>query len=416
MIVVYNLLLYFSIYDKSYLFYVLYIFNFIFAQLTMLGFGNQYLWGNYVWFADRTPVFFSSTTGIFAVLFAYNFLNVKHFYPKFKPIFSVIIVLNLFLGISILIQPTSWANHASAYLIIIQTISMVIIGTFIMRKGYPPARYYMFSWTILFLALILFFLKMIGFLPYPQITYVFLPIGAVIEVVTLSLGLGNRINRTQKEKTQVQKELVKQLQENEKVRQRIARDLHDDLGSTLSSIRILSEFAENQTKNNPQEVPNLLNRIKNSTQKLQENLQDIVWTTQSKDDNIEELLVRIRQFGGEILEAKNINYHLKSDEKLNKISIPPTIQYDIFMIFKEAINNIVKYANARNVFVNFALNNNFIELKIEDDGAGFDKNQEKDGNGLKNMPHRAENINGKIEIISSEGRGTKIILSMPVPQ
>ncbi len=416
MMVVYNLLLYFSIYDKSYLFYVLYIFSFIFAQLTLLGFGNQHIWGNYVWYANRTPVFFTSTTGIFALLFAYNFLNVKQFYPKFKAIFVILVIFNLILGISTLFQPMAWSNRFSSYLIILQVISVVIIGILIVRKGYPPARYYMYSWAVLFLALVLFSLKMIGILPYHQITYVLLPIGAAVEVLMLSLGLGNRINTAQKEKNKAQRALVEQLQENEQVRQRIARDLHDDLGSTLSSIRILSEFAENQTKNNPADLPNLLNRIKNSTQKLQENLQDIVWTTQTKDENFEGLLIRIRQFGGEILEAKNINYQLKIDEKLNQLHLTPTIQYDIFMIFKESINNIVKYANAKNVIVNFVLKENKAVLSIKDDGVGFDIEQEREGNGLKNMPRRAENIQGELKMTSKIGKGTSIILSISVPQ
>jgi signal transduction histidine kinase len=226
--------------------------------------------------------------------------------------------------------------------------------------------------------------------------------------------LGNRINTIEKEKTNVQKELVEQLRTNEEVRSRIARDLHDDLGSTLSSIRILSEFAQTQT--NPLKVSNLLDRITNSTQKIQENLQDIVWTTQTKDNSIDELLIRIRQFGGGVLEAKNINYQLKIETILHTILLSPNIQYDIFMIFKESIHNITKYAQAENVVVNFGLKNDLILLYIKDDGVGFDIEQEKEGNGLKNIVRRAENIKGEIEINSKIGGGTSISLSLRVPK
>jgi signal transduction histidine kinase len=158
-----------------------------------------------------------------------------------------------------------------------------------------------------------------------------------------------------------------------------------------------------------------LDKIKNSTQKLQENLQDIVWTTQTKDKSCEELLARMRLFGGEILEAKNIDYHFKIDKSLHNFKLVPNIQYDIFMIFKESIHNIVKYAKAKNVEVNFGIKDHLLILTIQDDGVGFDCFQEKDGNGLKNMPHRAENIGGKVEIISTKDKGTSIKFTMPVP-
>ena len=416
MMFAYNLLLYFSIRDIAYLYYVFYIASFGLLQFTIYGYGPQFLWGENIWFTNRATNFFSGGTTIFITLFTYNFLNIKFFYPKLKIAFTYLVVNGVLMLLTIFLKPSSTINYIIALVSLSNILFMIIIGILIFLKGYQPARYYMFAWGILFLSLALFILNVSKILPDNSISYLILPAGGIIEVTMLSFGLGNRINTIQKEKTNAQKEVVKQLQNNEEVRSRIARDLHDDLGSTLSSIRILSEFAENQTQTDPSKVPNLLHRITNSTQKLQENLQDIVWTTQTKDNTIEELFIRIRQFGGEILEAKNINYHLKIDNSLNKIAISPNFQYDIFMIFKESINNIVKYANAENVVVNFNLKDNLIVLSIKDDGVGFDTELEKEGNGLKNMPQRAENIDGKVEISSKIGSGTTIILSMPVPQ
>ncbi|MGL4630467.1 MAG: 7TMR-DISM family protein, partial [Leadbetterella sp.] len=117
MMVVYNLFLYLSIFDKSYLYYVLYILNFIFAQLTVLGFGNQYIWGNYVWFANRTPVFFAATTSIFALLFAIYFLQVYSFLPKLKAYFNTLLLVNILLCIFCIIKPAVLYNRISAYMI-----------------------------------------------------------------------------------------------------------------------------------------------------------------------------------------------------------------------------------------------------------------------------------------------------------
>jgi signal transduction histidine kinase len=406
MMFIYNLLLYFSTFDKSFIYYSLYIFCFIMAQMTLLGFGTQQFWGEYLWFPNRMPMFFTTTTGVFALLFALNFLDVEHFAPKSKIYFKIFISINIILGVLSLIKPAAIYNQLSSYLIVIQSIMVIIVGFKILNRGYSPARYYLLSWAALFVALILFALKMNGLLASTMINYTILPLGATIEVVLLSLGLGNKIRVTQQA-------LVQQLTENEQVRSRIARDLHDDLGSTLSSIRILSEFAKNQAASNPIQTEEILKKIVNSSQKLQENLQDIVWTTQSKDNSLNELTTRMRRFGGEVLEAKNMDFRMKIDDKIYELSFSANIQYDIFMIFKEAINNIAKYSEAKKVEVKMYLDNNSLNLEIKDDGIGFDTNSEKEGNGLKNMIKRTENIGGKIEIKSELNKKTEISLKIP---
>lgn len=416
MMFIYNLLLFFSIRDITYLYYVFYIACFGMMQFAIFGYGTQFIWGESVWFTNRAPTIFAGGTTIFIALFSYKFLNIKFFFPKLKVIFIYLVTCGSLIIIVNFIKPTATSNYLTAIISLPNVLMMLVIGTLVLLKGFQPARYYMLAWGVLFFSIGIFLMNAVGLLPESNLKNLILPMGGIFEIVLLSFALGNRINTIEKEKTKAQQEAVKQLQANEQVRTRIARDLHDDLGSTLSSIRILSEFAQNQTTQNPEKVPNLLNKITNSTQKLQENLQDIVWTTQSKDNTVEELLVRIRQFGGEVLEAKNINYRLKIDNSLNKIVISPNFQYDIFMIFKESINNIVKYANAKNVIVNFGLKGDLIVLSIKDDGIGFDTEQEKDGNGLKNMPRRAENIDGDVEIISKIGSGSTIILRFPVPQ
>jgi signal transduction histidine kinase len=415
MMLVYNLLLYFSVKDKTYLYYVLYLANFGLFQFTIFGFGTQFIWGENIWFANRASAIFGGGTTIFISLFSYKFLNLDYFYPKLKFVKNGLVASGFIMIAINLYHPTFITNYINAVLSLFNILAMVIMGILIVMKGYRPARYYMLAWGVLFLSFVIFVLNVSRILPNENISYLILPFGGAVEVIMLSFGLGNRINTIEKEKTNAQKEVIEQLRNNEEVRTRIARDLHDDLGSTLSSIRILSELAENQTINNSGKLPNLLNRIKNSTQKLQENLQDIVWTTQSKDDSIDQLLVKIRLFGGEILEAKNINYFVEIDKSFHKILMPPNVQYDIFMIFKESINNVVKYSNAENTLISFKKKNDTLELIIKDDGVGFDILTEKEGNGLKNMPRRAENINAELEISSIIGQGTQIKLTLPVP-
>ena len=415
MMFMYNLLLYFSIKDDTYLYYVLYIASFGLFQFAIFGYGTQFIYGENIWITNRASSFFGGLSTIFIALFSYKFLNIRTFYPKLKWIYVYLVFCGIMIASVNIHKPTPTNNQIIALVSLINTFLMVFMGVLVFRKGFPPARYYMIAWGVLFLSIIIFLLNVAKVLPENNTIYLILPFGGIVEVMLLSFGLGNRIRTIEKGKINAEKETLKQLKENEEVRTRIARDLHDDLGSTLSSIRILSEFAQNETISHPEKVPNLLDKIKNSTQKLQENLQDIVWTTQTKDHHFEELLSRMRLFGGEILEAKNINYHFKIDKNLHQIQLSPNIQYDIFMIFKESIHNIVKYAKAENVEVNFGVKDNILTLTVRDDGVGFDCREAKNGNGLKNMPHRAENIDGNVEIISKKGNGTSIIFTMPVP-
>jgi signal transduction histidine kinase len=415
MMFVYNLLLYFSIRDTAYLYYVLYIASFGLFQFAIFGYGTQFLYGENIWITNRASSFLGGLSTIFITLFSYKFLNIKFFYPKLKWVYVYLVLCGFTIAVINLPQPSYLNNQFIALVSLLNTFLMVLLGVLVLRKGYPPARYYMVAWGVLFFSITVFILNVSKILPETNTIYLILPFGGIVEVTLLSFGLGNRIKTIEKEKISAENETLKQLKENEKVRTRIARDLHDDLGSTLSSIRILSEFAQNETVSHPEKVPNLLDKIKNSTQKLQENLQDIVWTTQTKDNSFEELLARMRLFGGEILEAKDIDYHFKIDKSLHNLKLSPNVQYDIFMIFKESIHNIVKYAKAKSVEVNFGIKDNLLTLTIQDDGVGFDCFQEKEGNGLKNMPHRAENIGGKVEIISIKSKGTNIIFTMPVP-
>jgi signal transduction histidine kinase len=416
MMVIYNLLLYFSIRDITYLYYVFYIASFSMLQFAVFGLGNQFLWGENTWFGNRSTTFFAGICTVFISLFSYKYLNIKVLFPKLRFAFYYLIISGFLITFVNFIKPTLASNYFAAVISVPNIFLLFLIGFKVLLSGYKPARYYMMAWGILFFSILIFLLNTIFGLTANTYLSLILPVGGLIEVILLSFALGKKIQTTEKEKTNAQKEVVKQLKANEEVRKNIARDLHDDLGSTLSSIRILSEVAHNETNSHPEKLPELLNKIRNSTHKIQENLQDIVWTTQTKDNSIEELLVKIRLFGGEILEAKNINYHLDLDKKLSSLKLEPNIQYDFFMIFKEAINNIIKYAKAKNVFLRINQKNENIEMCIKDDGVGFDINQEKNGNGLKNMPQRAENINGKLSINSKIGEGTEIVLAFPVPQ
>ncbi|WP_266364861.1 sensor histidine kinase [Tellurirhabdus rosea] len=200
----------------------------------------------------------------------------------------------------------------------------------------------------------------------------------------------------------------------EGIRDRIATDLHDDMGSTLSSIRIFSDVVQQQIAPvSPETVP-ILQRISSSATTLSESMQDIIWTIQTKYDSLDDVVTRMREFGLRMAEAKNIRFRMQVSEKFETLRLDVEQRRNLYLIFKESINNAVKYADCRNITVQIALLNKHLSLTIEDDGKGFDPATVRPGNGLPNLQKRAREINGQLTVHSAPGEGTRVVLLVRV--
>ena len=193
----------------------------------------------------------------------------------------------------------------------------------------------------------------------------------------------------------------KQLQN---IRNSIADDLHDDIGSTLSSISILNELAKQRS---PEALP-LLASIGESTLAIQENMSDIVWAVNPKNDNFENILQRMNQFAAEILEAKNIELDFVSALSLSASKLSMSQRKNFYLFFKEAINNAAKYSGAKKVNVSIAQKDHHIEMCISDNGNGFDPEKTVNGNGMNTLKKRAAELNADFSIRSCFDTGTSI--------
>ena len=195
----------------------------------------------------------------------------------------------------------------------------------------------------------------------------------------------------------------------ERIRDRIATDLHDDMGSTLSSIRIFSDVAKKQIEEKPETVQ-LLDRISNNATSLSENMQDIIWTIRSDNDTLEDLVSRMREFGLRVCDAKNITFNTTVSQSFKASKLTLEQRRNLYLIFKEALNNAVKYSQCSRIDLILNLKNRFLKLELADNGKGFNVEEIKRGNGLNNLEKRAKEINGQIDIKSSAGKGTCINL------
>lgn len=205
---------------------------------------------------------------------------------------------------------------------------------------------------------------------------------------------------------------VKRLLAVEKVRFQLSRDLHDDMGSTLSTINILSSIALDKVEREPALTRTYLQKIAGNSQQMMESMDDIVWSINPANDNLQRVIYRMREFASGILEPKNIRLDFQVGEGLSELSLSMHLRRDFFLIFKEAVNNAAKYAQCHTVFVSLTLTGNELELRVIDDGTGFDVNAAEAGNGLVNMRKRASLIGADISILSEPGKGTTILLKI----
>jgi signal transduction histidine kinase len=197
------------------------------------------------------------------------------------------------------------------------------------------------------------------------------------------------------------------------VRNDIARDLHDEIGSTLTSIKILSEVSRNNFHKDTNKASMLLTRITEQSSQMQQGMSDIVWAIKPDNDKFENMLVRMREFASHTLENRNIIPVFQVDEKVLSQSLDMQQRRDIFLIYKEAINNAAKYSKATRVEIKLMRIKDELSLTIKDNGVGFELKEEFTSNGLKNMKSRTESMSGVFSLITEPGSGTQINARFP---
>lgn len=189
------------------------------------------------------------------------------------------------------------------------------------------------------------------------------------------------------------------------VRNQIAADLHDEVGSNLNSIAIYTEVLRKEAKGKSTEI---LDRITANSKESVSLMQDTVWMINPKNDSTEKLLERMKSFASGVLASKNISLDFNSPDDLKKITFSMEHRKNCYLIFKEAINNIVKHAEATKVIVDITKNKDEVEIKITDNGKGFDTNTLYEGNGLQNFKERAEEAEFELKVDSKINKGTVV--------
>ncbi len=204
------------------------------------------------------------------------------------------------------------------------------------------------------------------------------------------------------------------------VRENIARDLHDDMGSYLSSISILSQNVVNLAQKDPVRAQALVQRIGETARQVMDSMGDIIWSVNPHNDAMNQIAGRMRDAGNDLFDGQPVVFSLDVDEALLSSHLPLEQRHDFFLIFKEALTNCAKYAEATHVWVQLQRKGNVLLLTIQDDGVGFDPAQAVGqnplgGNGLKNMRARANKMGATLTLTSAPGRGTTVRVQIILP-
>lgn len=198
--------------------------------------------------------------------------------------------------------------------------------------------------------------------------------------------------------------------EQEQIRVRLSRDLHDDLASTVSTIGIYLTLIKYKISRSDLKLHKFIEKSEDLVSETTSSITDLIWAINPRPESIDNLLLRFSKNFKELFNEKNIEF-----DALNKLDknyiLQPKIKQNIYLIIKEALNNILKYANPKTVTLKAEVNRKDIYIIIEDDGIGFDLEKVKTkGHGLTNMKSRAEEIAVKLILSSEQGSGTKYLL------
>jgi signal transduction histidine kinase len=215
------------------------------------------------------------------------------------------------------------------------------------------------------------------------------------------------------------------LQELQRVRKRIATDLHDDVGSSLTKIALLSEAVRQKVAAKNKDASERLDTITAISNELVESMSDIVWAINPQKDNLSDLSQRMRRFASDIFTPSRIAFRFRAPGPEQDIQLGANIRREIFLIFKESVNNIVKHSGSCEVMVELAVAGGWLMFSISDNGKGFNpslakaatgylSSQSRGGNGLASMRRRARELGGQFEVTTNIGQGTLVSLRLPV--
>ncbi len=202
-------------------------------------------------------------------------------------------------------------------------------------------------------------------------------------------------------------------EKQKQIRLRIASDLHDDVGSTLSSISIMSDLLQSRLDDSPNSEE-MLRKIGENARNMLESMDDIIWSVNPQNDSFQNIIMRIREYAIPLLEPLDTKFSIIVPENVTSVKVSMDMRRNLFLIAKEAVNNMAKYSGCTEAKIEFSYSHSVLKMTIADNGKGFDTSKENTRNGLRNMKYRGEKVGGKVSVLSTIGQGTIVTFTAKV--
>jgi len=209
---------------------------------------------------------------------------------------------------------------------------------------------------------------------------------------------------------------INQLKLRLEIRDKIARDLHDDIGSTLSGINIFSKIALQKMGSDIQGSSELMEKISDRSEKTLDALSDIVWSINTRNDGMDHFLLKAKEYLAEVLEPQSIAYEFTIDPEMEHLKIGMGIRKELYLIFKESVYNAYKYSGCTIINITLTHHRDICTLTITDNGKGFDTSVISTGNGIYNMKQRAAKMKAELETKSEKNKGTVVTMHFRIPR
>jgi signal transduction histidine kinase len=226
-------------------------------------------------------------------------------------------------------------------------------------------------------------------------------------------GIARDITERRRAEDQLRRIREERLEELERVRKRIATDLHDDIGSTLTRISLLGEVARQQAGSTDRSVVEPLSSIASLSRELVDSMSDIVWAINPKKDHLSDLSQRMRHFASDLFTARQVDFRFRTPDTDGDVAVGANVRRELFLVFKEAVNNVVRHSACTEAALEFRAEPDGLVLVVSDNGRGFDLRRASDGHGLLSMRQRTEALGGRFEVISTPGEGTLLSFTIP---
>jgi signal transduction histidine kinase len=403
-------------------YYLLYVCGGVGYLMSTSGFGVTMVWQNATQFDAISDNVLGNISIMGFMLMVRELIKTNQFFKKNDFILRGGVVMSLcVIGSELFKKQLNPAIYA--YTCAIGAVVLVVILFNILYVSVVSYRRYRRSEIGIFLISYIFYLSIgmltiateFGFVKYHNLTLQLffnqLPqIFFFVEMTVVALLLSHRIR---KELTDQQLKTIEFQQKVLHQRERISRDLHDDVGSTLNSISVYSEVARRQIHATHPQSELILENIGASARQLIDAINDIVWAINPDNDDFKNITQRMRLFTAQIMMSQNVVLSFDADAGLDSVVLSIEQRKNFYLLFKEAINNIFKHARCSHLSIKIAQQKNTIELKIADDGCGFDKATLQNGNGMKTMLHRVRDLNGTLDIVSEIAKGTTLTVRFP---